>query len=151
MPEAQGSTERLTRFPPSSNKKPQQKPIGETHEIYDHTVRYTVDKPDIVTTDVLDPIDYHYKGKRDIVITISQPEFTSVCPMTGLPDFGTINIQYTPDDFIVELKSLKYYLLQFRNVGMFYEHVSNRILDDLVQVLKPKMMEVTGQFTSRGG
>jgi len=118
---------------------------------YDHTVRYSVDKPDIVTTDVLDPIDYHYKGKRDIVITISQPEFTSVCPMTGLPDFGTIIIRYTPDKLIVELKSLKYYLLQFRNVGMFYEHVSNRILDDLVQVLKPKVMEVTGQFTSRGG
>ena len=118
---------------------------------YDHTVRYTVDKPDIVTTDVLDPIDYDYKGKRDIVITISQPEFTSVCPMTGLPDFGTINIRYTPDKYIVELKSLKYYLLQFRNVGIFYEHVSNRILDDLVQVLKPKMMDVTGQFTSRGG
>lgn len=118
---------------------------------YDHTVRYKVDQPDIVTTDVLDPIDYHYKGKRDIVITISQPEFTSVCPMTGLPDFGTINIRYTPDKFIVELKSLKYYLLQFRNVGMFYEHVSNRILDDLVQVLKPKMMAVTGEFTSRGG
>jgi 7-cyano-7-deazaguanine reductase len=118
---------------------------------YDHTVRYTVDKPDIVTTDVLDPIDYDYKGKRDILITISQPEFTSVCPMTGLPDFGTIDIRYTPNELIVELKSLKYYLLQFRNVGMFYEHVSNRILDDLVQVLKPKMMEVTGQFTSRGG
>jgi 7-cyano-7-deazaguanine reductase len=118
---------------------------------YDHTVRYKVDQPDIVTTDVLDPIDYHYKGKRDIVITISQPEFTSVCPMTGLPDFGTINIRYTPDKCIVELKSLKYYLLQFRNVGMFYEHVSNRILDDLVQVLKPKMMTVTGEFTSRGG
>jgi len=118
---------------------------------YDHTVRYKVDKPDIVDPGVLDPIDYHYKGKRDIVISISQPEFTSVCPMTGLPDFGTITIRYTPDRFIVELKSLKYYLLQFRSVGMFYEHVSNRILDDLVEVLKPKMMEVTGQFTSRGG
>ena len=118
---------------------------------YDHTIRYTVDKPDIVTTDVLDPIGYQYEGKRDIVITISLPEFTSVCPMTGLPDFGTITIHYTPDHFIVELKSLKYYLLQFRNVGMFYEHISNRILDDLVLVLKPKMMEVTGQFTSRGG
>jgi 7-cyano-7-deazaguanine reductase len=91
---------------------------------YDHTIRYTVETPDIVSTDVLDPIEYHYQGKRDIVITIAQPEFTSVCPMTGLPDFGTINIQYTPDHFIVELKSLKYYLLQFRNVGMFYEHVS---------------------------
>lgn len=118
---------------------------------YDHTIRYTVDKPDVVTTDMLDPIDYHYQGKRDVVITVSQPEFTSVCPMTGLPDFGTIEIRYTPDRFIVELKSLKYYLLQFRNVGMFYEHVSNRILDDLVQVLAPKMMEVTGKFTSRGG
>jgi len=118
---------------------------------YDHTIRYTADTPDVVTTDMLDPIDYHYKGKRDVVITISQPEFTSVCPMTGLPDFGTIEIRYTPDQFIVELKSLKYYLLQFRNVGMFYEHVSNRILDDLVQVLAPKMMEVTGKFTSRGG
>jgi 7-cyano-7-deazaguanine reductase len=118
---------------------------------YDHTIRYRVDKPDIVTTAMLDPIEYHYKGKRDIVITIAQPEFTSVCPMTGLPDFGTITIRYTPDEFIVELKSLKYYLLQFRSVGMFYEHVANRILDDLVQVLHPQWMEVTGEFTSRGG
>ena len=118
---------------------------------YDHTIRYIVDKPDIVTTDILDPIEYQYKGKRDILITISLPEFTSVCPMTGLPDFGTITIQYSPDHLIVELKSLKYYLLQFRNVGMFYEHISNRILEDLVLVLKPKMMKVTGEFTSRGG
>jgi len=118
---------------------------------YDQTIRYRVDKPDIVTTEMLDPIEYHYKGKRDIVITIAQPEFTSVCPMTGLPDFGTITIRYTPDEFIVELKSLKYYLLQFRSVGMFYEHVANRILDDLAQVLRPQWMEVTGEFTSRGG
>ncbi len=118
---------------------------------YDHTVRYTVENPDIVKTDILDPIEYHYAGKRDVVITISQPEFTSVCPMTGLPDFGTIDIRYTPDRRIVELKSLKYYLLQYRNVGIFYEHVTNRILDDLVSVLQPKMMEVTGRFTSRGG
>jgi 7-cyano-7-deazaguanine reductase len=118
---------------------------------YDHTIRYPVDKPDIVTPDMLDPIEYHYKGKRDIVISIAQPEFTSVCPMTGLPDFGTITIRYTPGDFIVELKSLKYYLLQFRSVGMFYEHVANRILDDLTQRIAPKWMEVTGEFTSRGG
>jgi 7-cyano-7-deazaguanine reductase len=110
-----------------------------------------VDKPDIVTTQMLDPIEYHYKNKRDITITIAQPEFTSVCPMTGLPDFGTITINYTPANFIVELKSLKYYLLQFRTVGMFYEHVANRILDDLVAVLHPKWMEVVGEFTSRGG
>ncbi len=118
---------------------------------YDHTIRYRMETPEVVTADVLDPIDYHYKGRRDVVITISQPEFTSVCPMTGLPDFGTIIIRYTPDQLIVELKSLKYYLLQFRNVGMFYEHVSNRILDDLVLVLNPKAMEVTGEFTARGG
>lgn len=118
---------------------------------YDHTIRYAVDQPDVVTTDVLDPIEYHYHGKRDIVITIAQPEFTSVCPLSGLPDFGTLTIRYTPDRSIIELKSLKYYLLQFRNVGMFYEHIANRILDDLVQTLKPKRMEVTGEFTSRGG
>jgi 7-cyano-7-deazaguanine reductase len=118
---------------------------------YDHTIRYRVETPDIVTTEMLDPIDYHYKGERDIVITISQPEFTSVCPMTGLPDFGTITIRYTPGASIVELKSLKYYLLQFRNVGIFYEHIANRILDDLVKVLEPKWLEVTGNFTSRGG
>lgn len=118
---------------------------------YDHTIRYKADAPDIITTEMLDPIDYAYKGKRDIVITISQPEFTSVCPMTGLPDFGTIDVRYTPDQHIVELKSFKYYLLQYRNVGMFYEHVANRILDDLVMVLKPKWMTVNGSFTARGG
>lgn len=118
---------------------------------YDHTIRYAVETPDVVKTDMLDPIEYDYRGKRDVVITIAQPEFTSVCPMTGLPDFGTVTIRYTPNRHIVELKSLKYYLLQFRNVGMFYEHIANRILEDLLQAVQPKMMEVTGRFTSRGG
>jgi len=71
--------------------------------------------------------------------------------MTGLPDFGRITIQYIPNSKIVELKSLKYYLMQYRNVGIFYEHVVNRILDDLVAKLKPKSMKVTGDFTTRGG
>jgi len=101
--------------------------------------------------DFLQPIEYAYKSKRSIDIIIKQPEYTSVCPMTGLPDNGCITIKYQPDETIVELKSLKYYLLQFRNVGMFYEHVVNKILDDLVQVLKPLRMEVTGEFTPRGG
>jgi 7-cyano-7-deazaguanine reductase len=118
---------------------------------YDHTIRYKPDPPDIVKADVLDPIDYAYLGQRDITITVKQPEFTSVCPMTGLPDFGTITICYIPDQKIIELKSLKYYLLQYRNVGIFYEHVTNRILDDLVVALSPKKMEVKGEFTSRGG
>ena len=118
---------------------------------YDHTIRYTMDKPDVVTTDMLDLITYPDPGQRDVVVTIVQPEFTSVCPMTGLPDFGTITIRYTPGACIIELKSLKYYLLQFRSVGVFYENLCNRILDDLVQVLKPKWMEVTGEFSARGG
>lgn len=107
--------------------------------------------PSIVKADILEPIPYAYKSKRSIDITIRQPEYTSVCPMTGLPDNGCITIKYRPDQTIVELKSLKYYLLQYRNVGMFYEHVVNKILDDLVQVLKPLRMEVTGEFTPRGG
>jgi 7-cyano-7-deazaguanine reductase len=115
------------------------------------TVGYTIEKPEIVQPGLLDPIDYAYQGRRDIVITIQQPEFTSVCPMTGLPDFGTICIRYMPDRSIIELKSLKFYLLQYRNVGIFYEHLVNRILDDLVAALKPKWMEVQGSFTSRGG
>ena len=118
---------------------------------HDKSNAYPVEKPETVRTDVLDPIEYGYHGKRDIVITIRQPEFTSVCPMTGLPDFGTITIRYAPQKTIIELKSLKYYLLQYRNVGIFYEHVVNRILDDLVGVLHPKWMEVRGAFTARGG
>lgn len=106
---------------------------------------------DAVRVGVLEVIDYQYAGRRDIDITISQPEFTSVCPKTGLPDFGTITIQYRPNDKIIELKSLKYYLLQYRNVGIFYEHVVNRILDDLVAAVQPRWMRLTGEFTARGG
>ena len=89
--------------------------------------------------------------KRDYTITINCPEFTSVCPKTGLPDFGTILIEYVPDKLCVELKSLKYYLLQYRNQGIFYEYVVNKILDDLNKVLKVKQITVTGNFTPRGG
>ncbi len=110
-----------------------------------------IEKPDTVDPAVLEVLDYAYRGKRDIEINIEQPEFTSVCPISGLPDFGCITIRYTPKDKIVELKSLKYYLLQYRSVGIFYEHVVNRILDDLVSVLGPRFMEVRGTFTPRGG
>ena len=110
------------------------------------------ESPDSVAVeDVLEAIQYQYQGRRNIDITIQQPEFTSLCPMTGLPDFGTIIIKYRPAKKIIELKSLKFYLLQYRDVGIFYEHVVNRILDDLAAVLAPKRMEVTGKFTARGG
>ena len=114
-------------------------------------IKYNIESPDIVKADMLDAIKYGYKSRRDIDIVIRQLEYTSVCPMTGLPDVGCITIKYRPDNKIVELKSLKFYLLQYRNVGIFYEHLVNRILDDLVAVLEPKSMEVTGDFTARGG
>lgn len=110
-----------------------------------------IESPEIIKADVLYPIDYSFRAHRDIDIVIRQPEYTSVCPMTGLPDVGCITIKYRPNTKIVELKSLKFYLLQYRNVGIFYENLVNRILDDLVDVLEPKFMEVIGDFTARGG
>ena len=91
------------------------------------------------------------RPERDYEIAISCPEFTSVCPMTGLPDFGEIRITYVPDAACVELKSLKYYMFGFRNRGIFYEAATNQILDDLVALLKPRRMTVVGDFTVRGG
>jgi len=84
-------------------------------------------------------------------ITISIPEFTSVCPRTGLPDFGTITIRYTPDQWCVELKSLKTYILAYRSLGIFYENAVNRILRDFVRASKPIQAVVTGEFNVRGG
>ena len=89
--------------------------------------------------------------RRDYVIRHVAPEFTSVCPKTGQPDFGTIEIEYVADRLCVELKSLKFYLQQYRNEGIFYEHVTNRILDDLVAAVQPRRMELKAAFTPRGG
>ena len=91
------------------------------------------------------------RPERDYEIQINCPEFTSVCPMTGLPDFGEIRITYVPDARCVELKSLKYYLIEFRNRGIFYEQVTNQILDDLVNLLEPRTMTIVGDFSVRGG
>ncbi len=88
---------------------------------------------------------------RDFEIHVDCPEFTSVCPKTGLPDFGTIRITYTPESACIELKSLKYYLLSFRSQGIFYEAVTNQILDDLVAACRPRRMVVVGDFAARGG
>jgi 7-cyano-7-deazaguanine reductase len=88
---------------------------------------------------------------RDYSIEIVCPEFTSVCPKTGQPDFGTLTFRYVPDTLIVELKSLKVYLQSFRNEGIFYENVTNRIHDDLVAVLKPRRLTLLAHFTPRGG
>ena len=88
---------------------------------------------------------------RDYTIITSVPEFTSMCPKTGLPDFGTITVEYIPDQLCIELKSLKYYMMDYRNKGVFYEKLTNDILDDLVDACKPKWMRVTSEFTPRGG
>lgn len=89
--------------------------------------------------------------ERDYEIQFECPEFTCLCPRTGQPDFATIRINYVPDQLCVELKSLKLYLWSYRNEGAFHEAVTNKILDDLVQSLKPRQMEVTGDFYVRGG
>ena len=89
--------------------------------------------------------------ERDYTIEIRCPEFTSVCPKTGQPDFGVLTFTYTPAARCVELKSLKLYLQQFRNEGIFYEHATNRILDDLVAALEPRRMTLVAAFTPRGG
>ena len=91
------------------------------------------------------------RPERDYEIAITCPEFTALCPKTGLPDFGVIRIVYVPDAACVELKSLKYYLIEFRNRGIFYEAVTNQILDDLVSACAPRRMTVVGDFSARGG
>lgn len=88
---------------------------------------------------------------RDYVINIEFPEFTCVCPRTGLPDFATIKIEYIPDKLLVELKSLKLYFTSHRNVGTFHEHVINKILDDFVAACQPRKAKIVGEFNVRGG
>jgi 7-cyano-7-deazaguanine reductase len=90
----------------------------------------------------------HYQG---YVITTRYPEYTSVCPKTGLPDYGTITIQYKPGKSCVELKSLKMYLLAYRNLGIFYENAVNKMLHDIVEAVQPEWCIVKGEFTPRGG
>ncbi len=99
---------------------------------------------------VLETFDNQYPD-RDYTIQIVCPEFTSVCPKTGQPDFGTLSIAYVPDAKCVELKSLKFYLQRYRNEGIFYETVTNRIVDDLVAVLQPRRLTLSAVFNPRGG
>jgi 7-cyano-7-deazaguanine reductase len=89
--------------------------------------------------------------KRDYLVKIILPEFTSVCPKTGLPDFGVITIEYVPAKLCLELKSLKYYLLEYRDMGIFMENTANKILDDVVRSCRPKAARITAEFTPRGG
>lgn len=112
--------------------------------------RYDVQSLSSIDANALETFPYEYAGK-DIVITIDTDEFTTVCPWSGLPDFGLIKIEYIPRKVCIELRSLKYYLLSYRSVGIYQEHVANRILDDLVRCAKPKWMKVSADYKVRGG
>ena len=98
----------------------------------------------------LDVVENQYQD-REYTIDVDIPEFNCVCPKTGLPDFGTLHIKYIPDKHIVELKSLKLYIVKFRNVGIFHEHVTNQILDDFKKACAPKKIAIVGDFNPRGG
>jgi len=112
--------------------------------------RYDVENLDSIDIEALDTFPYEYSGK-DVVINIDTDEFTAVCPFSGLPDFAIIKINYIPGKSLIELRSLKYYLLSYRNVGIYQEHVVNRILNDLVKCCKPKWMQVIADYKIRGG
>ena len=109
---------------------------------------YTMDI--LPTYKELEIVDNEYQD-RHYNIDISIPEFNAVCPKTGLPDFGTINIVYSPNKKIVELKSLKLYIVKFRNFGIFHEHATNKILNDFKRACSPKKIKVIGDFNPRGG
>ena len=111
---------------------------------------YDAQDASAINVDVLETFPYEYAGK-DVVVNIDTDEFTAVCPWSGLPDFATIRIDYVPANVCIELRSLKYYLLSFRSVGIYQEHAVNRILDDLVACAKPKWMKVTADYKVRGG
>lgn len=112
--------------------------------------RYDRETPDEIETDVLDTFPYEHPGRK-VILNIETSEFTAVCPWSGLPDFGTIRINYTPHKLCIELRSLKYYLLSYRNVGIYQEHAVNRILEDLVKCCRPRWIEVIADYNIRGG
>ena len=112
--------------------------------------RYDVERLEAVDVDALETFPYEYPG-RDVVVEIDTNEFTAVCPFSGLPDFATLKVNYIPHKRILELRSFKYYLLSYRNVGIYQEHAVNRILEDLVKCCKPKWMQVIADYTIRGG
>jgi len=112
--------------------------------------RFDICGEESIDVKVLESIPFYYPGSATDV-TYETDEFTCVCPWTGLPDFGTISITYLPKDKLIELKSLKYYLTSFRNVGIIQEHAVNRILNDLVKLIKPVSMTVEAEYKERGG
>ncbi|PWB78473.1 MAG: NADPH-dependent 7-cyano-7-deazaguanine reductase QueF [Holophagae bacterium] len=112
--------------------------------------RYPFASVEALTPEVLETFPFEYAG-REALVEITTDEFTAVCPYSGLPDFGTLTVRYLPAGSCIELKSFKYYLTSFRNVGIYQEHAAPRILDDLVACCAPPWMEVVLDYRLRGG
>ena len=112
--------------------------------------RFDIQKEEAIDVAVLEMIPFDYAGSETEVVYETE-EFTCVCPWTGLPDFGILTITYIPDKSLIELKSLKYYLTSYRNVGIIQEHAVNRILKDLVKLVKPLEMTIDAEYRERGG
>ncbi len=112
--------------------------------------RWDINDYSAIKPELLELFDYEYKGK-DIRVKIETDEFSAVCPWSGLPDYGKIIVEYIPTEYILELKSFKYYLYTYRNVGIYQEHAINRIFEDIDKILKPKKMKITLIYNIRGG
>ena len=112
--------------------------------------RYDAHDPATIDVKALETFPYEYPGKK-IVVTIETDEFTAVCPWSGLPDFGSVKVEYIPRTVVLELRSYKYYLHSYRAVGIYQEHVANRILEDLARATSPRWMKVTVDYRVRGG
>jgi 7-cyano-7-deazaguanine reductase len=123
--------------------------VEHNHDKY-KGIRFDTQDENVILVDILETIPYEYIGKRT-EITIPTNEFTSVCPWSGLPDFAEIQITFVPNELLIEMKSLKYYLTSYRNVGIYQEHATNRILEDLVKLCDPLYMKVDAQWNARGG
>ncbi|KXG44105.1 preQ(1) synthase [Tepidibacillus decaturensis] len=119
------------------------------HEKYKN-IRFDIEDESVILVDILETIPNEYVGK-DTLVTIPTTEFTSVCPWSGLPDFADVKITYIPKEELIEMKSLKYYLTSYRNVGIYQEHATNRILEDLVRLCDPKWMKIEAVWNARGG
>ena len=112
--------------------------------------KYNIQDVSTIDAGALETFPYEYPGK-EIAVTIETDEFTAVCPWSGLPDFGSIIVQYAPARRVIELRSFKYYLLSYRNVGIYQEHAVNRVLEDCVRCARPLWMKVTLDSRIRGG
>jgi 7-cyano-7-deazaguanine reductase len=132
------------------NSSPQKVSTQASSAIQPLDRRYDVEPLSAIDVRALETIPYEYPD-REVVINIDTDEFTAVCPYSGLPDFAVLRIDYIPSKVLIELRSLKYYLLSYRNVGIYQEHLVNRVLDDLVACARPKWLKVTADYKIRGG